>query len=193
MEPAGDDGVARPQPHPDADDTAGGDSFDPGLETGYLRRAPRNRGLTPELGAAPFAPGPGRYDERRAEKEAKRRERQERRRRPTPARVERTLSEARPAADPTAPAAAVQPVRKPDPKPAPRPPEPSGEQIAVTKLEREPAPVAQLHRRGEPLAERLERERRERERIERERRAKIERERAERERAERELRDRRRR
>src|SRR3954451_18487950 len=110
MEPAGDDGVARPQPHPDADDTAGGDSFDPGLETGYLRRAPRNRELTPELGAPPSAAGPGRYDERRAEKEAKRRERQERRRRPTPARVERTLSEAQPPpAGPTARAAAGQP------------------------------------------------------------------------------------
>ena len=47
----------------------------PGLETGYLRRAPRDHELEPELGAVPFDPGPERYDDRRARKAAKRRQR----------------------------------------------------------------------------------------------------------------------
>src|SRR5258707_7742837 len=70
MGPADDDGAVDPQPHPDAGD---GGSFDPGLETGYLRRAPRDRELSPELGAEPFDPGPERYDDRRARRQAKRR------------------------------------------------------------------------------------------------------------------------
>jgi murein DD-endopeptidase MepM/ murein hydrolase activator NlpD len=53
--------------------------FDPGLETGYLRRAAREEPLPVEIGAAPFDPGSGTgYDERRAKRAAKRREREER-------------------------------------------------------------------------------------------------------------------
>src|SRR5215213_9346116 len=72
---AGDDGVIDPQAQPDEGRRDDG-SFDPGLETGYLRRAPREHELSPELGAAPFDPGPGAgYDERRArERELKLRE-----------------------------------------------------------------------------------------------------------------------
>ena len=77
MGSAWEDGVADPQPHPeDAGGDAGG-SFDPGLDTGYLRRAPREHELSPEPGAAPFDPGPGRYDERRARTQEKRRQRLE--------------------------------------------------------------------------------------------------------------------
>src|SRR5436190_3767477 len=78
MEPAGNDGSVDPQPHPDAVEADRGGSFDPGLETGYLRRAPRDHELSPELGAAPFDPGPERYDERRARRQAKRRQRDDR-------------------------------------------------------------------------------------------------------------------
>jgi murein DD-endopeptidase MepM/ murein hydrolase activator NlpD len=184
MGPAGDDGAADRQPHPEegADDRTG--SFDPGLETGYLRRAPRDHELSPELGAAPFDPGPGHYDERRAQKAAKRRERQERRRRDAELSAEEARVEAqRFERSHAAQAAAVQPIAQPEPEPAPPLPEP----------EREPASVTELRPRREPLAERLKRERVEREAAERERRARIETERAERERAEREQRERRRR
>ena len=53
-------------------------SFDPGLETGYLRRAPRDHELDVEQGAAPFEPGPGAgYDGKRAKRAEKRREKAE--------------------------------------------------------------------------------------------------------------------
>jgi murein DD-endopeptidase MepM/ murein hydrolase activator NlpD len=178
MGSAGDDGVVDPQGHPDTGGEGGG-SFDPGLETGYLRRAPRDHELDPELGAAPFDPGPGHYDERRASKEAKRRQRQERRRQEAELRAREIRQKPERLAAPQASgAAAVQPV--PEPEPIPAPPAP------------EPAPVTELRPR-EPLAERLERERIARERAERERRAKVELERAGRQRAERERRERRRR
>jgi len=52
--------------------------FDPGLTTGYLRRGSRDHDLPVEIGAAPFDPGPGTgYDERRARRDAKRRQREE--------------------------------------------------------------------------------------------------------------------
>jgi murein DD-endopeptidase MepM/ murein hydrolase activator NlpD len=184
MGPAGDDGVVDPQPHPDAGDGERGDSFDPGLETAYLRRAPREHELDPELGAAPFDPGPGHYDERRAGKDAKRRQRQERRRREAELRAREIRQKPeRLAASQASGAAAVQPVSEPEPIPVEPTPEPASE----------PAPVTQLRPRRESLADRLERERLERERAERERKATIERERADRERAERERRELRRR
>jgi murein DD-endopeptidase MepM/ murein hydrolase activator NlpD len=182
MGSAGDDHVVDPQPNPETGGTEGG-SFDPGLETGYLRRAPRDHELSPELGAAPFDPGPERYDERRASKDAKRREREERRRRQAQLKAQETREQVqRVATGQASQAAALQPVPEPDPIPTPAPEPP-----------REPASVTEVRPRREPLAERLERERRERERIEREHRAKIERERAERELAERERREHRRR
>ena len=53
--------------------------FDPGIETGYLRRATRDHDLDPGLGAHPFDPGAGAgYDDRRARKDEKRRAREER-------------------------------------------------------------------------------------------------------------------
>lgn len=156
----------------------GGDdrSFDPGLETGYLRRAPRDRELDPELGAAPFDPGPGHYDERRANKEAKRRARQDRRQREAELRAQEIRQKpVRHAASPAA-AAAAGPVPEPEPTPAEpaRQPEP------------ELAPVTELRPRRESMSDRLERERIARERAERERRAKVELDRAARERYERE-------
>ncbi len=182
MGSAGDDGVVDPQPHREQ----GGDredTFDPGLETGYLRRAPRDRELEPELGAAPFDPGPGHYDERRASKEAKRRQREARRRRQAELKAREIRGGAqRTTAAQTSGSAALQPAAEPEPAPAPEP-----------RIPPEPAPVTELRPRRESLADRLERERMERERAERERRARIERERAERERTERERRERRRR
>jgi murein DD-endopeptidase MepM/ murein hydrolase activator NlpD len=183
MGSAGDDGVVDPRQHPD---TGGdrGDSFDPGLETGYLRRAPRDHELDPELGAAPFDPGPELYDERRANKEAKRRQREERRRREAELRAREIRQKPERLAAPQASgAAAVQPVPEPEPvpiEPAPEPP-------------REPAPVTELRPHRESVSERLERERVARARVERERRADIELQRAARERAERERREQRRR
>jgi murein DD-endopeptidase MepM/ murein hydrolase activator NlpD len=181
MGSAGDDGVVDPQPHPDTGGDPSG-SFDPGLETGYLRRAPRDHELEPELGAAPFDPGPERYDERRASKEAKRRQRQERRQREAELKAREIRQKpARLAAPQASGAAAVQPVSEPEPLPVePEPP-------------REPAPVTELRPRRESVAERLERERVARERAERERRAKVELERGARERAERERQEQRRR
>ena len=182
MGPAGDDGVV--EPHPDPGDAERGGSFDPGLETGYLRRAPRDHELSPELGAAPFDPGPGRYDDRRASKDAKRRQREARRRREAQLKAEDALNDVQPLATGQASqAAALQPVPEPDPLPPAPEPEPP----------HEPAPVTELRPRREPLAERFERERRERERAERERREQIELQREQRERANGEVRDRRRR
>src|SRR4051794_12151259 len=184
MGPAGDDGVADPQPHPDEGAADRPGSFDPGLETGYLRRAARDHELSPELGAAPFDPGPGHYDERRAQKAAKHREREEGRRREAQLNAEQAHVEAqRFERSHSSQAAAARPLPKPEPEPAPPLPEPA----------REPASVTELRPRREPLAERLERERVERDTAERERRARIETERSERERAERDRRERRRR
>ena len=79
------------------------DPFDPGVETGYLRRAPRDHQLEPELGAHPFDPDPepqlaevvplprrGPSMAERLERERLERERIERERR---ARVERERAE----------------------------------------------------------------------------------------------------
>jgi murein DD-endopeptidase MepM/ murein hydrolase activator NlpD len=53
------------------------DSFDPGVETGYLRRETGERDL--DAGAAPFDPGPGTgYDRKRAKRSAKERQRNRR-------------------------------------------------------------------------------------------------------------------
>jgi murein DD-endopeptidase MepM/ murein hydrolase activator NlpD len=193
MRIAGDDGVVDGKSQPDE----GADlSFDPGIETGYLRRATRDHDLDPELGAHPFDPGAGAgYDDRRARKEAKRRAREERarRERERKTREERERStrasliaeaRSRTTAASTAAAAAVQP------KPLIELDEPAEVETG------EPAPVTELRglqpqRRS--LAKQLERERAERERQERERRDRLERERIERERAERERRERRRR
>ena len=76
MGPAEDDGIVDPQQHPQAGG-GGQRSFDPGIETGYLRRAPRDHEPHPELGATPFDPGPGHYDARRARRQEKRRQRVE--------------------------------------------------------------------------------------------------------------------
>ncbi len=186
MGQAGDDHLVDSEAHPGEGGFPDRGSFDPGLETGYLRRAPRDHELSPELGAAPFDPGPGHYDERRATKEAKRREREARRRRQAQLRAPEAPEEVRRGAGArqARQATALQPVPEPDPASAPAPaPEPP----------REPASVTQLRPRREPLAERLERDRREREAAEHDRRAQIERERAQRELAERKLRELRRR
>ena len=175
MGPARDDGIVDPQQHPQAGG-GGRESFDPGIETGYLRRAPRDHELHPELGAAPFDPGPGHYDARRAHRQEKRRQRADR---------PRTQLSADPAPEPPA---QPEPPKLTEPRP-------------VARAEAIPAPVPQAPAqaeviplpRREPLADRLERERVARERAERERRGRIETERAERERAERESRERRRR
>lgn len=53
-------------------------AFDPGIETGYLRRAPRLEPPPVELGARPFDPGPEiGFDQRRAKRLQRRREREE--------------------------------------------------------------------------------------------------------------------
>src|SRR3954452_15769547 len=117
MGSAGNDGVVDPQPHPD-EGGPGERSFDPGLETGYLRRAPRDHELSPELGAAPFDPGPGHYDERRAQRAAKRGERKERRRQEAELKAEQAQVEARrfQRSHASQTAAAVQPIPQPEPE-----------------------------------------------------------------------------
>src|SRR3954451_16364164 len=148
MGSAGDEGIVDPQQHPDPGGSDAGGSFDPGLETGYLRRAPRGNELSPDPGVAPFDPGPGHYDERRALREAKRREREARRRRE----ARQTAGPGRPQARPiaggrTSQAAALQPVPEPESTPAARVPGP----------EHEPAPLTVLRpRRESPAAARIE-------------------------------------
>jgi murein DD-endopeptidase MepM/ murein hydrolase activator NlpD len=167
MGPARDDGVVDPQQNPEPGDVERDRSFDPGLETGYLRRTPRDHELEPELGSVPFDPGPDRYDDRRARKFAKLRQRSEQPR----------LLPDQPAS-PSAPGPVALATGSADPADtAPRATPPAQ------------AEVIELPRR-EPLAERLERERVERERAEQERRAKVEQERADREQAEQQRRER---
>ncbi len=199
MRSAGDEDLVGSEAHPDegadrsTDDALGGGAFDPGIETGYLRRAARKHDLDPTLGARSFDPGDAAgYDERRARREEKRRARVERERRqqliedPGPTRLARGSA-----------APALEPEPLPDPEPAPRPkPIPVEKLPADLELDEEPRQVAELRAlrpQRRSLAERLEREREERRRAERERRARIELERAERERAEREKLERRRR
>jgi murein DD-endopeptidase MepM/ murein hydrolase activator NlpD len=186
MRSAGDDCVVDGQSQP-GEKT--GLPFDPGIETGYLRRATRDHDLDPKLGAHPFDPGAGAgYDDRRARKEEKRRAREERarRERERKAREERDRSvraaliaevRGRPTAAGTAAAAAVEP-------------EPLVELDEPAEVEAGgPAPVTELRGlrpRRRSLVRQLERERAERERQERQPRALVERERIERERADRE-------
>src|SRR6476646_6806041 len=101
MPSAGDDGVVDPRAHPEIGAGDRGEcwgSFDPGVETGYLRRAQHDRELSPELGAAPFDPGSAGYDRRRARREAKRRARLERRLLERAERVERKVAVSPPGA-----------------------------------------------------------------------------------------------
>jgi murein DD-endopeptidase MepM/ murein hydrolase activator NlpD len=69
-------------------------SFDPGTETGYLRRGARGHELDPEVGAEPFDPGPQHYDGRRAKRAERRREKAERKRREKSERQEREREQA---------------------------------------------------------------------------------------------------
>jgi murein DD-endopeptidase MepM/ murein hydrolase activator NlpD len=163
------------------------DPFDPGVETGNLRHAPRDHELEPELGAHPFDPGPGRYDDRRARKAAQREQRERRRRDERAARIDPQVEI--PPPTPTGPVAAA--AAQASPAPASEPAEPVPKRGSPEPPDR-PATVTELRPRVS-MAERLERERAERERVERERRTRVERERAERERGEREGREARRR
>jgi murein DD-endopeptidase MepM/ murein hydrolase activator NlpD len=152
MGSAGDDGVVDPQaqPGPGRSEPEG---FDPGIETGYLRRVPRDRELEPELGAAPFDPGPGRYDARRARKQERRRERTER-------------QQARPSHDAEAPVSGPAdrgPRSRAEQAAAPVAPAPmalatGGASPAGTARPAGDAEVVELRTR-ESMAERLERER----------------------------------
>jgi murein DD-endopeptidase MepM/ murein hydrolase activator NlpD len=169
------------------------DPFDPGVETGYLRRAPRDRELEPELGAHPFDPGPGRYDDRRARKAAKREQREQGRRE-----RRRQRTEGAAVASAGAQPADGDSVSEQKPPASPQPPDPMALAVGAAPADAPAAPsaaaeIVPLPRRAPSMAERLQRERLERERIERRRRAAIELERAEREHAERERREARRR
>ena len=202
MRSAGDDGVVDSQAHGDegadrSSEPAADGSFDPGIETGYLRRAARDHELDPALGAKSFDPGDAAgYDDRRARREAKRRARLERERR-------QAIAESGPVPVARGSAApALEPLPDPDPAPGPEPipdrPKPIDDEelLAYLEMDQEPTQVAELHAlrpQRRSLAERLERERAERRREERERRARIQLERAKRERAERERLERRRR
>jgi murein DD-endopeptidase MepM/ murein hydrolase activator NlpD len=184
MGSAGDDRVTDPQAHPDTADRERSGRFDPGIDTGYLRRTPRDYPLSPEVGAVPFDPGPGTgYDERRAAKAAKRKQREQRRRRERELELQERRDEMERAdAGRVSPEGALQSLIEPESVPA----EPAPDQPLT-----EPPPEPELLPRRETLAEHLERERIEREEAERERRGRIERERTERERAERERMERR--
>jgi murein DD-endopeptidase MepM/ murein hydrolase activator NlpD len=133
-------------------------SFDPGLETGYLRRGSRDHDLEPGLGAEPFDPGPGHYDDRRARRKRKREEKAERKRRAQAEKVERKRQE-------------QDEKRERD------------RRRAAERHEQEQHEAAE--RRERERVEMLERGRRERERAETERRATERRERLESERAKR--------
>lgn len=77
MARGGDDGTAVSEQRSGTEDGTE-DSFDPGLETGYLRSAPRDHELDTDVGAAPFDPGSGAgYDGKRAKRAEKRREKAE--------------------------------------------------------------------------------------------------------------------
>lgn len=80
MSPSGDDRVTTSDPA-DAERAEHPDSFDPGPETGYLRRGHRDHDLDIDSGSAPFDPGPDHYDDRRAERAARKAEKAERKRR----------------------------------------------------------------------------------------------------------------
>jgi murein DD-endopeptidase MepM/ murein hydrolase activator NlpD len=187
MAGVGEDGAVA-QPHPDEGESSGR-SFDPGIETGYLRRAPRDHELSSELGAVPFDPGPGRFDDRRARKAAKRKQRERFRARKTAslesASAMATAIEAEATVEPDAPMAAKEnlPAVAEPADAAPPPMHPADELLQLSAPQYNE--VIQLERR-ETLAERLERERLERERDELERRERIARERDEHERARRE-------
>jgi len=80
MSPAGDDRSTTADPA-EAERAEHPDSFDPGPETGYLRRGHRDHDLNIDSGAAPFDPGPDHYDDRRARRKTKETEKAERKRR----------------------------------------------------------------------------------------------------------------
>ena len=80
MSSAGDDRSTTADPA-EAERAEHPDSFDPGPETGYLRRGRRDHDLNIDSGAAPFDPGPDHYDDRRARHETKKTEKAERKRR----------------------------------------------------------------------------------------------------------------
>jgi murein DD-endopeptidase MepM/ murein hydrolase activator NlpD len=73
--------VAEAVPPTDPRDAEHPNSFDPGPETGYVRRGRRDHELPLEIGAAPFDPGPERYDTGRAKRSERRRRKAERKRR----------------------------------------------------------------------------------------------------------------
>ena len=70
MSSAGDDRSTTADPA-EAERAEHPDSFDPGPETGYLRRGHRDHDLNIDSGAAPFDPGPDHYDDRRAKSGAR--------------------------------------------------------------------------------------------------------------------------
>ena len=73
MQPPPDEGPGTVSSPPEED----ADRFDPGVETGYLRRTPREGPPDVELGAHPFEPGDGvGYDDRRARRSRRRRVRE---------------------------------------------------------------------------------------------------------------------
>ncbi len=79
MNPEGDDRSTTVDPA-EVERAEHPDSFDPGTETGYLRRGHRDHDLDIDSGAAPFDPGPDHYDDRRARRDAKKAEKSERKR-----------------------------------------------------------------------------------------------------------------
>jgi murein DD-endopeptidase MepM/ murein hydrolase activator NlpD len=189
MDSVGDAGAVDPHPHRDEGDRGDTDSFDPGVETGYLRRAPRDRELSPELGAVPFDPGPGHYDDRRARRAAKRQKRERFRARRASIEAASPLAtaieEPEATVEPETASPEVEtlpPIAEPADTAQPTHPADALLEEAAERLAAGPIPLE----RRETLADRLERERVEREREERERRERIERERAEHETARRE-------
>ncbi len=164
-------------------------SFDPGTETGYLRRGARSHELDPDAGAAPFDPGPEHYDGRRAKRAERRREKAERKRREKAERRERDRDEAagldrqerarakgeRLAAERSEREAATGAARERERR----------TQLESERAERErTAKVERIESRKQEQEERRRAEREERERAEAERRAEKERARAERDVAE---------
>jgi len=151
-------------------------SFDPGVETGYLRRGGRDHDLEPEIGAAPFDPGPDHYDDRRAQRAARRADKTERKRR-------KQEEQRREAAEREA--ARERERRETAKRELERAREKRERAARLVAERRERERAAQLEQERAARGEQLARERRERERLERlaREREQFERERRERERA----------
>ena len=177
MQPPPEDlpGAVESPPEPNA--------FDPGVETGYLRRAPREGPPDVEQGARPFEPGDEvGFDGRRAKRRRRRREREERERAEAEEAARREAADAAEREREHERAEAEDAEHREATRRAEREAEEEERRAAErTRLEAAEQELEEAEQRAVAEAERARREAAERERGEREARARAEAERAERE------------